>query len=128
MLKLKRAKWYWLLLIIISLFVVFSHLYIEISLIIKLYILPQMDASDELKYHESLGLFGPVFYLFEGGIKILEGLAPLVQFIEELVLAINSLLLFLSIVITYFVFKYRVWAAVIIVLLSIMPLAICLDL
>ncbi len=109
----------WISLAFLSLSVVLFHLYFEIVLIIKLYFSPQVGASGELKYHEPLGLFAPVIYLFEGGVKMLEGLSPLMRLIREALFFINSILLIVSIAVSYFVFKQKIWAGIAIVLLSI---------
>ncbi len=113
-----KIQWVWVLLKILAVLVVFSHLYFEVVLIIKLFIKPMIEASADLNYHEGLGLFAPVIYTLEGGVKILEGLSPLVKFVREILFAINSVLLIASIIVTRYVFKKAVWAGILIVLLS----------
>jgi len=113
-----KYKGIWVALKILAVLVILSHLYFEVALIIKLFIKPSLEASGDLKYHEGLGLFAPVIYLFEGGVKILEGLSPLVTFIQEILFAINSVLLLVSIIFTRYVFKNAIWAGIMIVLLT----------
>jgi len=122
-----KYSWYWVLLAFLSIAVVASYLYFEIALIIKLYLSPQIEASGELKYHEPLGLFAPVIYLFEGGVKMLEGLSPLLRMIREVLFFINSILLVISIPVSYFVFKQKLWAGIVIVLLSLPLMVICFE-
>jgi len=122
-----KYQWVWVVLKILAVLVVLSHLYFELALIINLFVIPASEASGDLKYQEGLGLFAPVFYLVEGGVKILEGLSPVIKFIQEVLLVINSLLLIVSILITRFVFKNRIWAGVIIVLLSVPSLVLWLE-
>ncbi len=114
-----QYKWVWVLLKILAVLVILSHLYFEVVLIIKLFVKPALEASGKLNYHESLGLFAPVIYIFEGGVKLLEGLSPVVKFVREILFAINSVLIIVSIVITRYVFKKAVWAGIVIVLLSV---------
>ncbi len=118
-----KTSWQWVLLSSLSIAVILFYLYFEIALILKLYFLPQMQPSGKLTYHEPLGLFAPVWYLFEGAFKLLEGLSPIMRFIREVLLLINSILLVLSIPVSFFVFKQRLWAGVVIVLLS-LPLMV----
>lgn len=113
-----KISWFWVLLALLSLSLLIFYLYFEIALIIKLYFSPQIGASGELKYHEPLGLFAPVLYLFEGGIKMLQGLSPALKFIREALLLANSVLLAISLPVSYFVFKQKLWAGIVIVLLS----------
>jgi hypothetical protein len=114
-----KTQWVWVSLKILAVLVIFSHLYFEVALIIKLFIKPVLEASGDLNYHEGLGLFAPVIYMFEGGVKLLEGLSPVVKFVREILFAINSVLIIVSIVITRYVFKKTVWAGIVIVLLSV---------
>ena len=122
-----KYSWYWVLLALLSFSVVASYLYFEVALIIKLYLSPQIGASGELKYHEPLGLFAPVIYLFEGGVKMLEGLSPIMRSIREVLLFINSILLLISIAVSYFVFKQKLWAGIVIVLLSLPLMVVCFE-
>jgi len=122
-----KNQWYWILLIVLSLFVILSQLYLEVGLIMRLYVVPYLKASGELKYYESLGLFAPALYLFQGGIKILEWLGPFLKFIEEALLVFNSLLLIVTLVATRFIFKHKIWAAMYIIVLSIASLIVWLD-
>ncbi len=122
-----KYSWYWVLLAFISISVIVFYSYFEITLIIKLYISPQIEASGELKYHEPLGLFAPVIYLFEGGVKMFEGLSPLLRSIREMLFVINSVLLVLSIPVSYFVFKQKLWAGIVIVLLSLPLMVFCFE-
>ena len=87
-------------------------------MIIKLFVKPTVTASGDLTFYEDLGIFAPVFYMFEVGVKILEGLSPIVKFIREILFVINSVLLVVSLIITRYVFKNAIWAGVVIVLLS----------
>ncbi|WP_158969325.1 hypothetical protein [Paraglaciecola sp. L3A3] len=114
-----RNAWIWNILKIIALLVFFSHLYFEIALIIKIFVVPSLEASGELKYHQGLSLFAPVLYLFEGAGKLLASLSPLVDFIREILFAINSLVLIITIVVTGFVFQNKLWAGLAVVLLTI---------
>ena len=123
-----KHQWYWLVFIFLSLFVIFSQLYLEVGLIMRLYVVPYLKESGELKYYESLGLFAPVLYLFQGGFKLLEGLGPFFKFIEEVIFAFNTLLLMITLVATRFTFKHKIWAAIYIVILSIVSLVVWLDL
>lgn len=113
-----KYQWIWVSLKILAVLVILSYLYFEMALSIKLFIKPTLGASGDLNYHEGLGLFAPVIYLFEGGVKILEGLSPVVRFFREILFAINSVLLIVSIIITRYVFKKTLWAGIMIVLLS----------
>ena len=113
-----KTSWYWVLLAVLSLSMIVLYSYFEIALIIKLYFSPQIGASGELKYHEPLGLFAPVIYLFEGGVKVLQGLSPIMKSIREVLLLANSLLLVISLPVSYFVFKQKLWAGIVSVLLS----------
>ena len=122
-----KISWYWILLAFLSISTVVFYLYFEIALIIKLYFSPQVGASGELKYHEPLGLFAPVIYLFEGGVKMLQGLSPLMKFIREVLLLINSVLLAISLPVSYFVFKQKLWAGIVIVLLSLPMIVVCFE-
>ncbi len=119
-----KAQWVWVLLKIVAVLVIISHLYFEVALIIKLFVKPALVASGNLNYHESLGLFAPVIYMFEGGVKLLEGLSPVVTFVREILFAINSVLLILSIIITRYVFKKAVWAGILIALLAALSLVL----
>ncbi len=119
-----KVQWVWVSLKIIAVLVIFSHLYFEMALIIKLYIKPTLEASGNLNYHEGLGLFAPVIYMVEGGVKILEGLSPIVKSIREMLFIINSVLLIASMIITRYVFKKAVWAGILIVLLSVLSLVL----
>jgi len=74
-----KYQWIWISLNFLAVFVILSYLYFEMALSIKLFIKPALEASGDLNYHESLGLFAPVIYLVEGGVKILEGLSPVVK-------------------------------------------------
>jgi hypothetical protein len=122
-----KYSWNWILLAFFSIAVVATYLYFEIALIIKLYLSAQIGVPGELKYHEPLGLFAPVIYFFEGGIKILEGLSPLLRTIRVALLFINSILLVISIPVSYFVFKQKIWAGIVIVLLSVPLMMICFE-
>ncbi len=119
-----KAQWVWVSLKMLAVLVIFSHLYFEVALIIKLFIKPALIASGNLNYHEGLGLFAPVIYMFEGGLKILEGLSPVVKFIREILLIINSVLLIASMIITRYVFKKAIWAGILIALLSTLSLVL----
>ncbi len=119
-----KVQWVWIPLKVLVVLVILSHLYFEIALIIKLYVKPALTASGDLNYHESLGLFAPVIYMFEGGVKILEGFSPVVKFVREILLIINSVLLIASIFITRYVFKKAVWAGILTVLLSALSLVL----
>ena len=123
-----KYQWTWVLLTFFAVLVVLSYLYFEVALSIKLFIKPIVKASGDLSYHEGLGLFAPVIYMFEGGVKVLEGLSSIVKSIQEVLFAFNSVLLLVSLIIARFVFKRKIWAAVMIVLLSIIPLVVWLDL
>jgi len=113
-----QNQWVWFLLKTLAVLVVLPHLYFEVALIIELFVKPTVTASGDLTYHEGLGLFAPVFYMFEGGLKMLEGLSPIIKFVREILFAINSVLLVVSLIITRYVFKNAIWAGVVIVLLS----------
>ena len=113
-----QNQWVWVLLKTLAVLVVLSHLYFEVALIIKLFVKPTVTASGDLTFYEDLGIFAPVFYMFEVGVKILEGLSPIVKFIREILFVINSVLLVVSLIITRYVFKNTIWAGVVIVLLS----------
>ena len=52
---------------------------------------------------------------------MLESLSPIVKFVREILLIINSMLLLVSIVITRHVFKNAAWAGIVVVLLSALP-------
>lgn len=119
-----KTQWFWISLKILAVLVIFSHLYFEVALIIKLFVKPALQASGDLNYHESLGLFAPVIYIFEGGVKLLEGMSPVVKFIREILLIINSVLIIASMIITRYVFKKAVWAGILIVLLSVLSLVL----
>ena len=119
-----KYKWLWVSLKILAVLVIFSHLYFEVALIIKLFIKPTLEASGNLNYHEGLGIFAPVIYMVEGGVKILEGLSPIVKSIREILFIINSVLLIASMIITRYVFKKAVWAGILIVLLSALSLVL----
>lgn len=112
-----KNGWIWNILKVLAILVILSHLYFEVALIIKVFIVPSLKASGNLKYYEGLGLFAPIFYGLEGVGKVLEGLSPLIEFTRQVLFVINSFLLIISIVVTRFVFKNKSWAGVIIVLL-----------
>ena len=55
-----------------------------------MYVSPALEASGNLMCHKALGLFAPVIYMFEGGVRMLESLSPVVKFVREILLIINS--------------------------------------
>ena len=93
----------------------------------KLYVVPHLKATGQLTYYESLGLFGPVIYALEGSIKMLKALSPIVTFMNEVILIVNSVVLMITLVITRFVFKHKQWAAIYMVVLSLVSVVAWLD-
>ena len=123
-----KHTWQWRVLIALSFFVLISQIYLEIGLILQLYFVPQPDSSGDLKYQESLGLFAPAIYLLEGGVKILSGLSPFLRLIKELILALNSVLLMVTLLSTRYMFKHKLWAAIYGVIMFVVAVVFWLDL
>jgi len=113
-----KKPWYWILLSSLAVVTIIVYLYFESGLIMSLYFSPPASPSGELEYHKGLGLFAPILYGAEGVAKGLQALSPLATFFKEVLLLINSLLLLASLPVSYYVFKKKVWAGIVIVLLS----------
>lgn len=113
----KPTPWYWLVLQFLMLLFLALHIFNLTIQLISYY--EPFEALPEVKYEEALGLFAPVIYGFSATASItVNALEPVFEFIDTLITIVMIYFLALLVWITWYIFKQRLWATIIALIIS----------
>lgn len=114
------SPWYWLLLKLVTLGILAFLVYLEVITAMIIFDKPVVSNmnSGSVEYCEGCGLFGPVIYGVEAGVKFIGKVGPVFQWLFTMAFLINSVLLAFWVFIIRAAYKHQKWGAIAIAILS----------